>query len=59
MCGEIYLGNNMISKVILDNSTHKNLKKANQIEQASRRRVQFVVFLKKNILFFLILLFTF
>ena len=48
MCGEICLGNNMISKVILDNSTHKNLKKANQIEQASRRRVQFVVFLKKK-----------
>lgn len=59
MCGEICLGNNMISKGILDNFTHKNFKKANQIEQASTRRVQFVVFLKKNILSFLILLFTF
>ena len=47
MCGEICLGNNMISKGILDNFTHKNFKKANQIEQASTRRVQFVVFLKK------------
>ena len=46
MCGEICLGNNIISKAILDNSTHKSFKKANQIEQASARRAQFVVLLK-------------
>lgn len=54
MCGEICLGNTMISKAILDNSTHKNFKKANQIAQASTRRVQFVVFLKKIIILWLL-----
>ena len=54
MCGEICLGNTMISKAILDNSTHKNFKKANQIAQASTRRVQFLVFLKKIIILWLL-----
>ena len=54
MYGEICLGNTMISKAILDNSTHKNFKKANQIAQASTRRVQFVVFLKKIIILWLL-----